>query len=239
VHLYGQPADMDAVMALADNYNLWVVEDCCQAHLARWKGKRVGSFGAFAAFSFYPGKNLGAYGEAGALLTNKAALFEQAKMLRQHGEVERYHHQTVGHNFRMAAFQGAVLSAKLKYLEKWTRQRQKHAALYTRLLAGVDGVGTPRELSGADCVYHLYVIQAHRRDELQTFLARKNIATGLHYPTPLHLQQAYAHLGHQLGDFPKAENAAQRILSLPMYPELTERQLQYVCDKIREFYRAG
>ncbi|MBW1899054.1 MAG: DegT/DnrJ/EryC1/StrS family aminotransferase, partial [Deltaproteobacteria bacterium] len=159
VHLYGQPANMDAIMALADQYDLMVVEDACQAHLARWQGKRVGNFGAFGAFSFYPGKNLGAFGEAGALITNNEDLFNKAKMLRQHGEIERYHHKVIGHNYRMEAFQGAVLATKLKYIEDWTRQRQKNAAFYTELLSDIEEIETPGELEGTECVHHLYVIR--------------------------------------------------------------------------------
>jgi dTDP-4-amino-4,6-dideoxygalactose transaminase len=236
VHLYGQPANMDRIMEIAEKFGGAVVEDACQAHLARWQNKRAGNFGTFGAFSFYPGKNLGAWGEAGALITNDKQLYEHAKMIRQHGEIERYHHKVIGHNYRMEAFQGAVLSTKLKYIKQWTKQRQENAALYKELLADVHEIETPRELIGAECVYHLYVIQAERRDELQAYLGEKNIGTGLHYPIPLHLQEAYAHLGYKEGDFPVAEKAAERILSLPMYPELSERQVRYVCDKIKEFY---
>lgn len=236
VHLYGQPCDMDAVMALADEFDLLVVEDACQAHLARWTGRRVGNFGGFGAFSFYPGKNLGAFGEAGALVTSDDELYNRAKMLRQHGEIERYHHKVIGHNYRMEAFQGAVLATKLKYIEGWTRQRQENAALYNRLLVDVEGVEAPGQLEGTECVHHLYVIQTDRRDELQKYLGDHGVATGLHYPVPLHLQEAYHHLGYKKGDFPVAERAAGRILSLPMYPELTGGQIGYVCEKIRNFF---
>jgi dTDP-4-amino-4,6-dideoxygalactose transaminase len=228
---------MDEIMALAEEYDLMVVEDACQAHLARWQGKRAGNFGAFGAFSFYPGKNLGAYGEAGALITNDEALYGKAKMLRQHGEIERYHHKVFGHNYRMEAFQGAVLVTKLKYIEAWTEQRQDKAALYNDLLSGVEEIETPKEREGAECVHHIYVIQTDDRDRLKSCLTENGIGTGLHYPVPLHLQPAYKHLGYKEGDFPVAEKAAGRILSLPMYPELTENQIQYVCDKIREFMK--
>ncbi len=245
VHLYGQPAHMDEVMSLADQYGLNVVEDCAQAHLARYqrskKGSRgkdvewrsVGSDGAFGAFSFYPGKNLGAYGEAGALVTNDPELFERARMFRQHGEIKRYHHQVVGHNYRMEAFQGAVLSTKLKYLKEWTEKRRKNARLYSQYLKGIEGVETPLEREGTECVYHLYVIQTDHRDGLQKYLGDHHIASGLHYPLPLHLQEAYGFLGYKNGDFPSAETSARRILSLPMYPEMTENQIQYVCEKIK------
>jgi dTDP-4-amino-4,6-dideoxygalactose transaminase len=235
VHLYGQPADMHKLMNLAEEYQLAVVEDACQAHLAAWHGKRVGSFGAFGAFSFYPGKNLGAYGESGALITNNEGLYKKAKMLRQHGEIERYHHEVIGHNYRMEAFQGAVLSIKLKYIEIWTKQRQHNAALYNELLSDVEGIDLPQEQDGAESVHHLYVIQTDDQNELQKFLGDRGISTGLHYPIPLHLQEAYKHLGYKKGDFPVAERAAGRILSLPMYPELTEDQIHYVCCTIQDY----
>jgi dTDP-4-amino-4,6-dideoxygalactose transaminase len=235
VHLYGQPANMDEIMDLATEYELKVVEDACQAHLARYDGKLVGNFGEFGAFSFYPGKNLGAYGEAGALITNNEELYLMAKMLRQHGEITRYHHSVIGHNYRMEAIQGAVLATKLKYLDEWTKKRQKNAQLYNELLNGVKGIQTPVEVDNAFCVYHLYVIQVDDRDGLQRYLQQNGISTGLHYPVPLHLQEAYKELGYKKGDFPVAERAAKRILSLPMFPELTEAQIRYVCWKIVEW----
>ncbi|OGW16822.1 MAG: erythromycin biosynthesis sensory transduction protein eryC1 [Nitrospinae bacterium RIFCSPLOWO2_12_FULL_45_22] len=235
VHLYGQPAEMAGIIQLATEYGLKVVEDCCQAHLARYGDKLVGNFGEFGAFSFYPGKNLGAYGEAGALITNQEELYLKAKMIRQHGEINRHRHSVIGHNYRMEAIQGAVLSAKLKYLEEWTKRRQDNARLYRELLDGVEGVRTPGEIENASCVYHLYVIQAEDRDGLQAYLHQKGIGTGLHYPIPLHLQEAYRGLGYREGDFPMAERAAKRVLSLPMFPELSERQIRYVCKKIKEY----
>jgi dTDP-4-amino-4,6-dideoxygalactose transaminase len=227
---------MDSIMALAKEHDLAVVEDCCQAHLASWQGTKVGNFGTFGAFSFYPGKNLGAFGEAGALVCNNEEHTNMARMIRAHGEIERYHHEVIGHNYRMEAFQGAVLSTKIKYLEEWTSMRRKNASLYTRLLSEVDEIETPKIRTGADHVFHLYVIQCDRRDELQKFLGEKGIATGLHYPIPLHLQPAYRHLGYKEGDFPVAEKAAKRILSLPMYPELTDEQIRYVVDGIKQFF---
>ena len=238
VHLYGQPADMTALGSLADEYDLLIVEDACQAHLAQWDGVPVGNFGQFTAFSFYPGKNLGAWGEAGALVTNDRELFESARRLRQHGEVQRYHHQVVGHNYRMEAFQGAVLAAKLDHLYNWTQQRRQNARMYNQLLADIEQVQTPAIRPEATSVYHLYVIQAEQRDKLQTYLADKGIATGLHYPRPLHLQPAYGHLGYRQGDFPAAESFAAEMLSLPMFPELSIRQIEYVCDHIAGFYNA-
>lgn len=235
VHLYGQPANMKEIMKLADEYGIKVVEDCCQAHLAELEGTKVGNFGDFGAFSFYPGKNLGAYGEGGALITNDQKLFNKAKMIRQHGEIERYHHKCVGHNYRMSALQGAVLGVKLKYIEEWTRRRQQNADKYNALLRDVKGVTIPIEINDVSCVYHLYVIQVDDRDGLQKYLQENGIASGLHYPVPLHLQKAYGELGYKAGDFPIAETAADRILSLPMFPELTEPQITYVCDKIKDF----
>ena len=222
----------------AKAYGLEVVEDACQAHLAQYDGKPVGTFGKFGAFSFYPGKNLGAFGEAGALVTSDEALYEKAKMIRQHGEIERYHHRVIGHNYRMEAIQGAVLGVKLKYLDEWTQKRQDHARLYNELLRHVPGIDTPKPMAGAASVYHLYVIQAHDRDGLRAYLEEQQIGTGLHYPVPLHLQEAYAHLGYNEGDFPVAERAAKRILSLPMYPELTEAQIRYVGEKIRNYVKS-
>jgi dTDP-4-amino-4,6-dideoxygalactose transaminase/predicted nucleic acid-binding protein len=236
VHLYGQAADMAQILRIAEQHGLDVIEDACQAHLATYNGKKIGTMGKFGAFSFYPGKNLGAFGEAGALVCNHEELAKLSRMIRQHGEIERYHHQVIGHNYRMEAFQGAVLGVKLKYLEKWTARRRHNAALYTELLAAAKEVETPRIRPGADHVFHLYVIQTDCRDELQKFLAEKGIATGLHYPLPLHLQPAYQCLGYRKGDFPVAEGTAGRILSLPMFPELTEKQISYVVDTIKSFW---
>ena len=239
VYLYGQATNMTSIMAYAAEHELAVIEDCCQAHLSSWQGTRVGNFGAFGVFSFYPGKNLGAFGEAGALVCNQEELAIRARMIRQHGEIERYHHQVIGHNYRMEAIQGAVLGTKLKYLEDWTAKRRRNASLYSELLADVEEIETPRIRPGADHVFHLYVIQTDRRDELQKFLGENGIATGLHYPVPLHLQPAYKHLGYRKGDFPVAERAAKRMLSLPMYAELTEKQIHYVVEAIKEFWSTG
>ncbi len=236
VHLYGQAANMDALLACAEEFSLAVVEDCCQAHAAKWKQKKVGNFGEFGAFSFYPGKNLGAYGEGGALVTNDAVLFERARMIRQHGETQRYHHQLIGHNYRMEAIQGAVLSAKLPYLQRWTERRRANAELYDDLLRDVAEIRTPLVRRDAYPVYHLYVIQADERDELQRHLQANGIGAGLHYPIPLHLQPAYSFLAHRPGDFPRAESYAKTLLSLPMYPELSERQIRQVVDKVKQFY---
>jgi dTDP-4-amino-4,6-dideoxygalactose transaminase len=239
VHLYGQPADMDAVMSIADQFGLLVVEDACQAHLAEYKGKKVGTLGKFGAFSFYPGKNLGAWGEAGALITNDEDLYLKVRQIRQHGEIVRYHHGVVGHNYRMSAFQGAVLSVKLKYIAEWTEKRQKNAGLYRKYLSNVAGIELPKEKKGCFSVYHLFVIQTDNREALQNYLQEKGIASGLHYPVPLHLQEAYKDLGHKKGEFSVAENAAERILSLPMYPELAEHQIKHVCEAIAQWRKDG
>lgn len=238
VHLYGQPARMDEVMALAEKYNVMVIEDACQAHLSVYKGLKAGNIGQFGAFSFYPGKNLGAFGEGGALITNDEALYQKARMIRQHGEIERYHHRVIGHNYRMSAFQGAALGVKLNVIEAWTEKRRKNARLYTERLQRIPGVVTPMERPDATHVYHLYVIQVEKRDELMEYLKEKGVYCGLHYPIPLHLQEAYRFLGYRKGNFLKAETLVTRILSLPMYPELSEPQIDYVCHHIEVFMKS-
>ena len=237
VHLYGQAADMDKLREIAKRHNIFLVEDCAQAHNAEYKQKKVGSLSHAASFSFYPGKNLGAYGEGGAVTTNDQSLAEKFKMMRDHGSDKKYHHEVYGHNYRMEGIQGAVLGVKLRYLDKWTDARRKNAALYNEMLKDVPEVITPREMSYAKHVYHLYVIRAKKRDELQKFLNERNISTGLHYPIPLHYQKVFAHLNYKKGDFPITEKLANEILSLPMYPELTEEQITYVCESIKSFYR--
>jgi dTDP-4-amino-4,6-dideoxygalactose transaminase len=234
VHLYGQPADMDALAALAAEFELDIVEDACQAHLATWSGHRAGFWGKFAAFSFYPGKNLGAFGEGGALITNDENLFETARLYRQHGERKRYFHNIAGHNYRMEALQGAVLSEKLAHIDRWTEQRRAHARAYHRGLADIDAIQLPKVRSEAESVFHLYVIHCQQRDALKQHLEQSGIFCGLHYPTPLHMQPAYRDLEHPY-PFPKAESLAAQLLSLPMYPELTEDKIQYVCESVRNF----
>lgn len=235
VHLYGQPADMDSLLDLANENNLVVIEDACQAHGALYRGKKAGSLGAAGCFSFYPGKNLGAFGEAGAVVTEDENIVRKIRMLRDHGQQEKYIHRMEGYNGRLDALQAIVLSAKLQKLADWNRMRRTNAQRYDALFSDVPGVTTVGEAKYSQSVYHLYVILVDRRDELQRHLAEKGIATGLHYPVPLHLQQAYAHLGHQKGDFPITEDAAERLLSLPMFPELTESQIEYVAQCIKEF----
>ncbi|MFZ0612241.1 MAG: DegT/DnrJ/EryC1/StrS family aminotransferase [Desulfobacterales bacterium] len=235
VHLYGQTADMDPILDIARQYGLIVIEDACQAHGASYKGRKAGSLSAAGCFSFYPGKNLGAFGEAGAVVTGDEEMARQMRMIRDHGQAQKYFHDIEGYNGRLDAIQAAVLRIKLKRMQDWNRSRRKSAALYTERLQDVPGITLPVEAEFSQAVYHLYVILADNRDALQKFLSEKSIATGLHYPLPLHLQKAYAYLGHKKGDFPVAESAAERLLSLPMFPELTEDQIDYVCSSIKEF----
>jgi dTDP-4-amino-4,6-dideoxygalactose transaminase len=237
VHLYGQPAQLDAIQSVCAQHNLILIEDCAQSHLARYQGRPTGSFGRVGCFSFYPGKNLGACGEGGAVVTNDAALHTRMRRLHQHGVTDnKYHHWEPGHNYRMEELQGALLHVKLRHLQEWTDKRRANARLYNELLRGVAQVQCPKEREGAECVYHLYVIQAERRDALSKHLNSKGIATGLHYPTPLHLQPAYAALGYKTGDFPMAERCASQILSLPMFAELTQDEVALVCKEVKAFY---
>jgi len=230
VHLYGQPADLDAIMALARQHNLIVVEDSAQAHGARYKGKRVGLFGHAAAFSFYPSKNLGAYGDGGMVVTNDDRVAEQVRLLRNCGQRVKYYHPVVGKNSRLDTVQAAVLRVKLPHLDNWNAARRRHAAVYSERLGG--RVHAPVTMPGVEHVFHLYVIEADRRDALQESLKGREIQTGIHYPVPIHLQEACASLGYKKGDFPVTERAAGRILSLPMYPELNAEQIDTVIDAI-------
>lgn len=235
VHLYGQAADMDAITDIAARHNLLVIEDAAQAHGSRYKGKRVGALGAAGAFSFYPGKNLGAYGEGGALTTDDAEVARLARMLRDHGSNRKYHHELVGYNFRLEGLQGAILSVKLKHLDRWNALRRQHAARYRELLADLERAGAlrlPREMDYAEHIYHLFVVQTDDRDHLQKALTDAGIATGIHYPVPIHLQPAYKDLGYERGSFPETERQAARVLSLPMFPELTDEQLTQVADAL-------
>jgi len=235
VHLYGHPADLEPLLDVCKHHKLPLVEDAAQAHGARYRGRVVGTFGACAGFSFYPGKNLGAYGEGGALVTEQAELAARARALREHGSTRRYFHDEVGYNYRMEGIQGAVLGVKLKHLDDWTRERRRVARRYDELLANTP-LRLPSEASYATSVYHLYVVRHPRRDELKEHLERHQIGCALHYPLPLHLQKCYASLGYRAGDFPVAEQAARECLSLPIYPELTETQIQRVVAVIREFF---
>jgi dTDP-4-amino-4,6-dideoxygalactose transaminase len=236
VHLYGHPFDADAILEIGRKHKLPLVEDAAQAHGAKYKGKTVGSLGDMACFSFYPAKNLGACGEGGALVTNNSEFAARAKSLREHGSTQRYHHDEVGYNYRMEGFQGAVLGVKLKHLEKWTNERRRVAKHYAELLAGTP-LQLPREAGYAESAWHLYTVRHPRRDELKKFLDENGIGNAVHYPIPLHLQKAYAHLGHKPGDFPVAEKAAREVLSLPMFPELTGAQIQRVAEVVRKFFK--
>jgi dTDP-4-amino-4,6-dideoxygalactose transaminase len=236
VHLFGQPADMDPILAIAGEHGLCVIEDACQAHGAEYKGRKAGTLGDTGCFSFYPGKNLGAYGEAGAVVTNSDALAEKMRMFRDHGQAKKYHHGMIGWNARMDGIQGAVLSVKLKYLAAWNESRRKHAQEYTALLASVADIITPREEAYAKHVYHIYAVRSKERDRLMAALAEKGIACNIHYPVPIHLQEAYRSLNLGPGSFPVAEKCAAEYLSLPMYPELTSEQIACVTDQIKAFY---
>ncbi|MBX2991943.1 MAG: DegT/DnrJ/EryC1/StrS family aminotransferase [Bacteroidetes bacterium] len=236
VHLYGQPAAMTDIMEIAKRHGIPVVEDACQAHLAQYDGKFVGQFGVAAAFSFYPGKNLGAYGEGGGVTTNDDALAKKIRMLRDHGSEKKYHHAVWGHNYRLDGIQGAVLGVKLPRLNEWTEARRKHAAHYTRLLKGLGDLVLPEESSRAKHVYHLFVVQTRHREALQAHLTSREVLTGLHYPLPLHLQDAYKNLGYTRGDFPVTEQVAERGISLPMFAELTDEQVAYVASSIGDFF---
>ena len=236
VHLYGQSADMDPILEIAERHNLIVIEDACQAHGALYKGKRVGSLGIAGCFSFYPGKNLGACGEAGAVITKDEKIASIIKMLRNHGQIKKYYHKIEGYNGRLDAIQAGILRIKLKRLEDWNKKRRQVARWYNDLLSGIPQVKTPYEASFSKSVYHLYVIVAKRRDDLMQFLASKGVDAGLHYPLPLHLQSAYAHLGYKEGDFPISEKVSKKLLSLPIFPEITWDQVNYVSNCIKEFY---
>ncbi len=236
VHLFGQPADMDPIRIVANKYDLFLLEDACQAHGAEYKDRRTGSLGDAGAFSFYPGKNLGAYGEAGAVTTNDADLAAKMKMIRDHGQAAKYYHDMVGWNGRMDGFQGAVLSVKLKYLDQWNEARRNNAQLYLENLSGVEGIIIPEEADFARHVYHLYAIRVQDadRDAFMKSLNEKEIFCGIHYPVPVHLQKAYASLNLGPGSFPVAEKCASEYVSLPMFPELTQEMIQHVAGTIRQ-----
>ncbi len=241
VHLYGQMADMDPILELAERYNLIVFEDACQAHGAEYfsrkenRWKKAGSMGCAAAFSFYPGKNLGACGEAGAVTTNDEQMARKVRMLRDHGQAHKYYHEMEGYNGRLDAIQAGILRVKLRLLPEWNRQRRQKALRYNELLHEVEETVIPYEPTWSRAVYHLYVIRSRRRDDVRKHLEAEQIGTGLHYPLPLHLQNAYRFLGFKQGDFANAERVASQILSLPMYPQLPFNQLEAVCQKISRF----
>ncbi len=236
IHLYGQPAEMDSIQLIANKYGIKIIEDAAQSHLAMYDGKFVGNFGKAACFSFYPGKNLGAYGEAGGILTNDDALAIKLRQLRDHGQSEKYKHRFWGHNYRMDGIQGAVLGVKLKYLNEWTLRRREIAARYKKELDGIPDLVIPFESPKAFHVYHQFVLRTKRRSEFQDYLTKKSIANAMHYPIPIHLQEAYRYLGYQTGDFPVSELCAKEVISIPAHPEMTQDQIDYVISTIREFF---
>jgi dTDP-4-amino-4,6-dideoxygalactose transaminase len=239
VHLYGHPSDMDAISAFAAEHELTVVEDAAQAHGARVNGTRVGALGAAGTFSFYPGKNLGAYGDAGAVVTNDDQLAETVRLLADHGRLDKYEHRVEGWNSRLDTIQAAVLAVKLKTLDAGNEQRRRVARRYTDALRGVDGLTFPEFVDGTEPVHHLFVVSAAERDGLRKYLAEQEIASGVHYPIPVHLQPAYWHLGYARGDFPVSEHLADSIVSLPCYPELGDGDLDRVIGAVRAYYDAA
>jgi len=237
VHLYGHPADMDPILAIAAKRGLWVVEDACQAHGAAYRGRNVGTMGSLAGFSFYPGKNLGACGDAGAVTGRDCERLDAVRRLREHGQGEKYFHDSEGYTGRLDAIQAAFLRIKLRHLSEWVEGRRRAAQWYREALGGIAEVAPPQEAEWARHVYHLYVVRAERRADLQTHLGKLGIGTGLHYPLPLHLQKAYASMGFKRGSFPVTERTSDRLLSLPMFAELTEGDVGRVADAVRAFYR--
>lgn len=232
VHFYGQSADMDPILEIARRYNLKVIEDAAQAHNGEYKNRRIGSLGDIACFSFFPGKNLGAYGDAGMIVTNDSEIAEKVRLLRNHGRKEKDLHIVEGYNYRMDTLQSAILSVKLKYLDGWTDKRRNNAQLYNKLLFD-SNVVTPEEMSYAKHVYHIYAIRTKNRKELIEKLKVNNISTGIHYPIPLHLQPAYKYLNYKRGDFPITEKISEEILSLPIFPELTMEQITFISELIK------
>jgi dTDP-4-amino-4,6-dideoxygalactose transaminase len=236
VHLHGQPVDLDPLVDIAKRHKLVLIEDAAQAHAAEYKGRRIGSIGDMGCFSFYPGKNLGAYGEGGIVVTNNEDYAKTMRMLRDWGQEKKYHHVLKGYNYRMEGVQGAVLRIKLKHLEAWTEARRQNAATYNKLLQGA-GVTLPTEASFARHVYHVYAVRTPKRDALMQALQSRDIQTGIHYPIPVHLQKAYAEFGYKAGDLPITEKASSELLSLPMYPELRREQVETVCNAVQEIMK--
>jgi dTDP-4-amino-4,6-dideoxygalactose transaminase len=238
VHLFGQPADMDPILDFARARGLYVIEDAAQAHGAEYKGRRAGSLGDAGCFSFYPGKNLGAFGEAGAVVTDNDELQKKIRVLRDHGQTRKYHHTMVGWNCRMDGIQAAVLSIKLRHLEKGNERRRSHAAQYDRALEGLEEIVTPYKDPHARHVYHIYAVRVREREEVIRRLGEMGIACGIHYPVPVHLQEAYSNLGYAEGSFPIAEQVAKEFVSLPMFPELTPAQIDIVAAGVKETLNA-
>ena len=237
VHLYGMPADMDRIMAIAERHGLPVIEDAAQAHGAKYRGKRVGQFGRIACFSFYPSKNLGAYGEGGSLVTNDTALAHRARSLRDHAQTQRYLHDEIGYNFRMDSFQAAVLSIKLKRLDNWNSARVERARYYATLLEG-SSYKLPGNVPNSECVWHCYVIETRKRNRVRSALEDAGIQTAVHYPVPVHLQKAYAPLGYQSGDLPVTEALCKQCLSLPIYPELSKEKISRVASVLLDLEKS-
>jgi dTDP-4-amino-4,6-dideoxygalactose transaminase len=234
VHLYGHPAEMDSIMEIANRYGLIVIEDACQAHGAKYGGRKVGSFGALGCFSYYPTKNLGGYGDGGMVVTHHKKYAEKLRLLRSYGEKKRYHHVLKGVNSRLDEVQAAMLRVKLEYLDQWNEERRKNAEIYTEVLAPL-GVVCPIEKAAARHVYHLYVIRIKKRDALQAFLKKKGIETLIHYPRPIHLQKAYEELGYRKGDLPLTKQSCRKILSLPFFPGMTPSEMKEVAEAIQYF----
>ncbi|WP_132767809.1 DegT/DnrJ/EryC1/StrS family aminotransferase [Tepidibacillus fermentans] len=236
VHLYGQAADMDPILEIAEKHNLFVIEDAAQAIGAEYKGRKVGGFGDTACFSFFPTKNLGAYGDAGMIVTNDDQLAEKIRVIRVHGSKPKYYHHVLGYNSRLDEMQAAILNVKFPHLDAWSELRRKHAAYYTQLLSDLKEVVTPYEDENSYHIYHQYTIRVKDRDALQAYLKEQGVQTMIYYPLPLHMQPVFADLGYKEGDLPESEKAAKEALSLPMYPELRKEQQEYVVAKIKEFY---
>jgi dTDP-4-amino-4,6-dideoxygalactose transaminase len=235
VHIFGQMCDMDRIMDIAKKYNLYVIEDACQAIGAEYKGKRAGSIGHMGTYSFFPTKNLGAYGDAGMIVTNDEELAKTAKLLRAHGSHVKYHHSVIGHNSRLDEIQAAILRVKFKYIENWNNERKSKANIYNDLLKGLDVI-TPVELPENKHVYHMYVVQSYKRDEIINYLKENGVSTGIYYPVPVHLQEVYKSLDYKLGDLPVSEDACNKTFALPLYPEISEEQQRYVVDQVKNFF---
>ena len=234
VHLYGQMPDMKRIREISDEHNLFLIEDAAQAHASEWNGHQPGFYGDIASYSFFPAKNLGCFGDGGGVVTNNDELAEKTRLLVNHGRTTKYEHEMEGFNYRLDPLQAAVLNAKLPHLQKWTELRRRHAIFYNENLP--DEIVVPVEAKGAKHVYYMYVIRTKKRDELMNFLKEKGISCGIHYPIPLHLQPAYKNLGFKVGDYPVSEKLAKEIVSIPIYPELTEEQLTYIVYNIKEFF---
>lgn len=235
VHLYGQSADMDPIVAIAKKYNLAIIEDCCQAHGTKYKGKIV-PYTETGAFSFYPSKNLGCFGDGGAIVTDNKDIQEKVMLLRNDGAQKKYEHKIFGYKSRLDTLQAAILSFKLKHLDKFNAKRVQVAKLYCKNLSDIEDIILPKEISNSSHVYHIFAIQSEKRDKLHEYLAKHGVETVIHYPTPIHLQDPYKAQGFKTGDFPITEEFSSRILSIPIFPELEEKEVEYVCLKIREFY---